>query len=235
MTSKTRVIMGWVLPAAVLIGAVATYCLSDSVAEFLDRAMALMDNGEKARLQEWIEGYGLLGPGVIIAMMLLQTLVPVIPSLLPLLAAVVAYGAVAGSVLAWFGLLLSAALGYWIGMLLGPATVDKIIGEDTHEKIEHAVNRYGIWAVIAARVSPLLSTDAISIFAGLVRMRFLQFMGATAVGTAALVLLVGILGTDFDRLETGLWWLGGLTGVALIAWVAWDYFFHWRRKTGSPA
>ena len=87
---------------------------------------------------------------------------------------------------------------------MGQATAEKLLGAKTRKKIEEQVERYGIWAVVLARISPLISNDTISLVAGLARMPYWRFMLATTGGIIPLIILIAYLGNDMDRLKTGL-------------------------------
>jgi len=217
------------LPVATIALLVGLYYGWPPFADFVDKALRLVRAEDRQQLSDWIKSYGAWGPAVIIGLMLGQTIVPVLPSLIPMVMAVVIYGAWWGGLLAWGGLMLAAVLGYLIGRLLGPVTVDRFVGHRTREKIDAAVERYGVWTIIAARVSPVLSTDAVSITVGLVGMRFLRFLLATAAGILPLLAAIAWLGEDFDRLGTGLIWISVASLGVLAAYVIWD---RHRRASG---
>jgi uncharacterized membrane protein YdjX (TVP38/TMEM64 family) len=155
--------------------------------------------------------------------MLLQTLIPFLPSVVTMVVAVLGYGPVRGGILAWGGLLLAACLGYGIGRAFGPVTVDRLIGSRAERKVEQFVERYGVWAVIAARIAPMISTDAISIVAGLAGMGFWRFLLATAAGTLPLTILVAWLGADIQRLGSGLIWASVVSLILFGAYVVYDH------------
>ena len=77
-----------------------------------------------------------------------------------------------------------------------------------------------------ARVHPILSNDTISFVMGLVRLNFWKFMIATVGATVPMLALIGYLGQDMQRLETGLWWL---SGVAIVLGFAY-FFYEWYQK-----
>jgi len=189
---------------------------------FIDDAYRVLSSGEQAQVEQWVSGFGGWGFAVIIALVLFQTIVAFLPSLVTMVVAVLAYGPVLGGLLAWGGLLLAASFGYGIGRALGPVTVDRLIGTKAEQKVEDFVEQYGIWAIIAARISPVLSTDAISIVAGLADMAFWRFLLATAIGTLPLTVLVAWLGSDIDRLQTGLIWISVISLAIFIGYVVYD-------------
>ncbi|HSN70276.1 MAG TPA: TVP38/TMEM64 family protein [Steroidobacteraceae bacterium] len=221
---RTLISVGIPIGLLALLG--AAYLWWTPFGDFVDKAIRLVRAEDREQLSQWIKSYGAWGPVVILGLMLGQTIVPVLPSLVPMIVAVVIYGAWWGGLLAWGGLLIAAILGYAIGRLLGPVTVDRLVGHRTREKIDSAVDRYGLWTIVAARISPVLSTDAVSLTAGLVCMRFVRFLLATAVGILPLVIAVAWLGEDFDRLGSGLIWISVVSVGALIAYVIWDRKAH---------
>jgi len=94
--------------------------------------------------------------------MVAQTLLAFIPSVLIMVVSVLAYGPLWGGLLSWGGLVMAALVAYGIGRALGPVTVDRLIGRKTEQKLKRFVERYGVWGIIVARISPALSTDAVS-------------------------------------------------------------------------
>jgi uncharacterized membrane protein YdjX (TVP38/TMEM64 family) len=194
----------WIIPIVVVISLVALYFLWPDFQNFINRAYSLVTSGNQERIRDWVKGFGFWGPIVIFALMIFQTLFPFIPSVLIMVVAALAYGQVWGGLLAWGGLIIAAMVAYGIGRAVGPVTVYKLIGQKTEQKVEGLVKRYGFWGIIATRISPLLSTDAASYVAGLLKMSVFRFSLATAIGIFPLAALISFLGTDIDRLRTTL-------------------------------
>lgn len=220
-------IPGWTIPVAFAAFFALAYFLVPPFHDFVDKAYRLIANERQDAFQQWIEGYGAWAPITLIAVMLLQTIIPVIPSVVIMVAAVLAFGAIWGSVLSWLGLLAAACLAYVGGRLLGPATIYRLIGKKTENRLEAILDDYGIGAVVFARVSPVLSTDAISFVAGLVGMRFWHFMAATAVGTLPLLLLIAVLARNFDTLERGLLVMSIVSALMFVAYLGYQ---AWQKR-----
>jgi uncharacterized membrane protein YdjX (TVP38/TMEM64 family) len=212
----------WLVPLGVIAALVLAYFVWPGFRSLVDEAYRVVQSGDRAQLEAWVSGFGAWGPVLIYALMVAQTLLAFIPSLLITVVPVLAYGPLWGGLLAWSGLLLAALVAYGIGRALGPVTVERFIGHKTERQIEGFVERYGVWGVVAARVSPALSTDAVSFVAGLVKMRLWRFALATALGTLPLVVLVAFLGSDLERLRGGLIWVSVLSLVAFVLYVVWD-------------
>ena len=146
----------------------------------------------------------------------------VVPSPLVMVVSVLAYGPVWGSLISLAGIITASTLGYFIGKYLGPITVQKLIGHKTEIKIENYIEEYGFWTIIVARISPILSNDATSFVAGILKMGYFKFMGATLLGIIPLTILIAILGENIDRLKTGLIWVSVISFVALIGYIIYD-------------
>ena len=212
----------WLIPVGLLALGVLLYFVWPGFQNSVNAATSILLSGDRQRLEAWVEGFGAWGPIVIILLMVLQTVVAFIPSVIIMVVTVLAFGPLWGGVLTWVGLLIAATVGYVIGHALGAVTVDRLIGESTEKKVEGFVKEYGIWAIIAARISPALSTDAVSIVAGLADMTYWRFILATGAGTLPLTVLIAYLGADIQRLETGLIWVSVVSVVLFIAYVIWD-------------
>lgn len=218
----------WIVGGLLLVVLVGLYFVWPAYEWMVDRTYVLVMQGDEEGLRDWIQRAGAWGPVLILALMLAQTLVPVLPSVLIMVVAVLAYGPWWGGLLSWSGLLLSATVAYVIGRALGSAAVDRLIGQKAERRIGGYVRRHGVGAVIAARVSPALSTDAVSYAAGIVGMRFPRFLAATAVGILPLTVLIGYLGASIQRLSTGLLWISIISVGVFGAWVVYDRIRHGR-------
>ncbi|CAN5424781.1 hypothetical protein BH23BAC1_BH23BAC1_35350 [soil metagenome] len=116
----------------------------------------------------------------------------------------------------------AASVGYFIGTYLGEVTVRKLIGEKSQNIVESYVEDYGFWAVTITRLSPILSNDAISVVAGLLKLQYIKFMGATFAGIIPLTILIAILGEDFQNLKEGLIWISVVSILGLAAYIVYD-------------
>ncbi|HEX7069555.1 MAG TPA: TVP38/TMEM64 family protein [Rhodothermales bacterium] len=216
----------WVIPLGLVGLIVVAYFVWPAYREFVRGALDVFASGEQDRIEEWVQGFGTWGYAVMVGLMLMQTILAFLPSFVLMVVAVIAFGPVNGGLLAWGGMLLAATLGYGIGRGLGETVVDRLIGAKTQRTVSQVVDRYGTWAVVAARISPVLSSDAVSIVAGLSRMRFVRFIIATALGTLPLIVLIAWFGSESGRMKPGLIWVSVISVAVFGAYVVWD----WRRR-----
>lgn len=222
---KARKASRWTLivPLLVILALIALYFTWPEYRSFWQEAYARLASEDPQAIRDWISQFGAWSVLVIILLALLQTIIPILPSLGVMVASVLAFGPWQGGTLAWFSLLGAASLAYALGRAFGPVTIDRLIGQKTEQKIEGFMKKHGTLTVIAARLSPALSTDAVSIVAGLVRMNFWRFIGATAFGTLPLTILVAWLAGEIDRLESGLIWISVLSLSSLAIYLFWDH------------
>ncbi|MCB2408681.1 TVP38/TMEM64 family protein [Hymenobacter lucidus] len=214
----------------VLLVLVACYFLWPAFQTTAKEAFTVLKSGEQEQVSAWIQQFGLWGPVVIVAAMVLQMFLVVVNVVLLILVAILAYGPWWGSLLALAGVVTASSVGYWIGHSAGEALVDRLIGEKNEQKMVREVQRYGTWAVVIARLSPALSDDAVSFVAGVARLGYWRFLAATVAGVVPLIALLAWLGENSDRLKTGLWWVSGVSLLLFGAYVWWDK----RRAKAEP-
>lgn len=206
----------WLVGLALALTLGAMYAFIPDVRVAVNEAYAVMVSGDRERIGAWVEGFGAWGPLTLLALNLLQTVLAFIPALPIMVVAVLAYGPLWGSLLAWTGLLCAASLGYGLGKVFGDPFVRRHLRPETAARVRAAVDRYGLWAVAVTRLTPLIPTDAVSVLAGVAGMGFWRFLMATAAGTAPVCLLLALFGANFEGL---LWALGGATLLAVAAFV----------------
>ena len=201
---------------------VVCYFIIPSVNDFFNEAWNVLTSDDEARVKKWVEGFGWLGPIVIILAMILQMFLLVIPTILLMIVAILAYGPIWGSILIFIAVLIASSIGYMIGKYMGSSLIERLLGEKTTKKVISFIEDYGFWAVVITRINPFLSNDAISFVAGILKMNFLKFISATAVGITPLILLIAITGHNTDSLKNGLLW--GSIGSLIIfgGYIWWD-------------
>ncbi len=207
---------------------VSLYFIMPSVKQFFNEAWNILTSDDKTQIKQWVEGFGWLGPVVIILAMIIQMFLLVIPTILLMIVAILAFGPVWGSIINFAAVLLASSVGYAIGKYLGLSFIERLLGEKTTEKITEFINDYGFWAIVITRINPFLSNDAISFVAGILKMTYWKFISATAVGIAPLILLIAITGKNIDSLKTGLLYGSVVSVIIFGGYIWWDK----KRKSG---
>ena len=210
---------------ALLIGsAIGSYFVFPSYASFIDQAYEVLTSGDEDRISEWVRQFGFWGPFFIVLITVAQMFLLLINVMLVVLVAILAYGAWWGSLLSVLSIVTASTIGYMIGRALGPHTVYRLIGEKSEDKVERMVEKYGLGAVVIARISPFLSNDAISFVAGLMRMSYWRFMAATLAGIIPLILLIAWMSENMERLKRGLIWISAVSLVLFVGYVVYDRY-----------
>lgn len=198
------------------------YFFNTDFNKFLNESWNILSSGNEKRIAEWVSRFSWWGPLVIIVVMVTQMFLFVIPSIVVMVVSIVAYGPFYGTGIILISITCASSLGYFIGKSLGTPIINKLVGAKSKEKIEHFLTNYGFWAVIVTRISPFLSNDAISFVAGILKMGYWRFMGATLLGILPLTLLIAYLGESYERLKNGLLWVSIASLIGFAAYVWWD-------------
>jgi len=208
------------LSAMFILAVIAITILSPAAQNFFGDAWEVLSSGDQNRIRGWVTDFGPYGPLVIIAAMIVQMFLLVIPSVLLMLVAILAYGPVWGSLLALLAVAMASTAGYALGRILGENALSRLIGESTGKKLSSYLEDYGFWAVFITRLNPFLSNDAVSLIGGFLRMGYPKFIGATLLGISPLILVIAVLNESSGPWKTVLLWCS-LTGFLLLGLYIW--------------
>ncbi len=208
----------------------ASFFIFPEVRVEVNKGYELLREGRTEALAEWFRSFGLWGPLLIILFMVIQMFMVVFPSWLPMIVAVLGYGAVGGVLISIVAVTVASTIGYLMGFFISKRALHRLIGQKKEEKMETLVRRYGIGVVILFRLSPILSNDAISFVAGILNMGYWRYLAATLAGITPLACAIAYFGQDLDMLREGLYWLGG-AGILLYGLYIWLDIRSRREKT----
>jgi uncharacterized membrane protein YdjX (TVP38/TMEM64 family) len=216
------------LAAATLFG--LFYLLSAGFRSEVHQALGLLGRGDIAGLRDYILSFGLWAPVASCFLMVLQALVAPVPSFLITFANGLAFGVFWGWMLSLFGHVLAAAVCFGISRSLGRMPVEVLVGKTGLQSADRWFAKWGIYAIFVGRLIPGVAFDVISYAAGLTRMRFRNFLFATALGIFPQTFLYSYLGRQAPQ-YVGLFLVtSGLVvvGVAAVAVV------RYRRERRRP-
>ncbi len=199
-----------------------SYFFIPSVQDFLNNSWNVLTSNDQDRIRAWVGNFGWIGPIVIILSMVIQMFLLVIPSIILMVVSILAYGPIWGSLIIFASIFTASSVGYLIGRYLGPVIVEKLIGQKSEKKISDFLENYGFWAIFITRINPILSNDAISFVAGILKMNYWRFISATLTGIAPLTIFIAVLGRTTEGLKTGLIWGSVISLILFIAYVYWD-------------
>ena len=205
---------------------VAIYFIHLPFQLFIDQTFDVIISEDKDRTREYFKQFGIWGPLAIIVFIVAQMFLIVFPTILTVIIAVMAYGFWLGILISLIGIVIASTIGYFIGVNLKRAFINKLLGEKNLEKMVFWISNYSFGIVVLFRISPFLSTDAISFIAGMLRMDYKKYMLATLTGMIPLSMAIGYFAEDISTLEDGLFWIGGVGFILYAVYIFIDY----RRK-----
>jgi uncharacterized membrane protein YdjX (TVP38/TMEM64 family) len=206
------------------------YLLSAGFRSEVNQALGLLGRGDIAGLKDYILSFGLWAPIASCFLMVLQAIVAPVPSFLITFANGLAFGVFWGWMLSLFGHVLAASVCFGISRSLGRVPVEVLVGKTGLQSADRWFARWGMYAVFAARLVPGIAFDVISYAAGLTRMRFRNFIIATALGIFPQTFLYSYLGRQAPEYAT----LFLVTSGLVVAGVVTVTVIRYRRERRKP-
>jgi uncharacterized membrane protein YdjX (TVP38/TMEM64 family) len=209
-----------IISISVLVVLVGSYFLFPAVKSFVDEAWQVLRSDDEKEVEEWVSQFGMLGPLVLILLMVAQMFLFVVPNVLLMMIAIISYGPVWGGLLAWFGVFVASSTGYVIGRKIGTPALDRLVSDETQNKLVEFVQHYGFGAIFLTRLSSF-SNDALSFVAGVLEMSYLRYISATLGGIAPLIIVLAIYGRD-GKIEKALIWISAVSIILLVIYIIID-------------
>ena len=213
----------FILSGIILLGLVVLYFTYPPFEEGLKELWSVLMSEDQERTKEYVKKFGVWGPLAIILFIILQMFLIVFPSWLPIIVAVLAYGFWWGILINLVGVGIASTIGYHIGKKFQGVFFSK----EKQEKMKYWIKNYSFGTVVLFRISPFFSNDGISFVAGMFKMNFKKYMTATYTGILPLSIAVAYFSQDVDRLEQGMYWIGGVGAVCYGIYV---YMDHKKKK-----
>lgn len=141
---------------------------------------------DPAATAERVEALGPIGPLVLLGVFVFQCIVAPVPSEPVMMAAGFAYGPRGGFALAWAGVVLGAAACFGLSRRLGRPFATRFVRPEHLDAVDGYVRARGtataFLAILAIRVTAFGAFDVLSYACGLLPVRFVAFLLATAIG-----------------------------------------------------
>jgi uncharacterized membrane protein YdjX (TVP38/TMEM64 family) len=169
------------------------------VPDLRDTASAAI-SGDHEQVQEEIDGLGIWGPLLILALALIHAVV-FFPSEIVDAAAGYAYGFFPALALLMVGWTLSGLVCWAIGRSVARPLLDRWLGEERFERIEARIERGGATLLLAMRLIPILPFSIVSYAAGAARVPLWRFTWTTAVGFLPITAIATYFGTQLEGLS----------------------------------
>lgn len=157
-------------------------------------------HGDTAEVREQINGLGLAGPLLIVALTLLHAVV-FYPAEIVDAAAGFAYGFFPALALVSAGWLLSGLLCFAVGRSVARPLLDRWFGTERFERAEATIERGGATLLLAVRLIPIIPFSLLSYAAGAARVPLWRFTWTTVLGYLPITAIAVYFGTRLESLS----------------------------------
>ncbi|MBX0297348.1 TVP38/TMEM64 family protein [Haloarcula nitratireducens] len=151
-------------------------------------------------LREFIRGYGILAPVVLVVLQTVQVVAAPIPGQVLAVVAGYLFGAWWGTVYNMIGITIGSTVAFWLSRRYGRAYVENIVHEGALEQFDAVSDDYGRPTLFFVFLVPGLPDDVICFAGGLTDIPLWQLVVIAVVGRTPAFFLVnvvgGLLGTD---------------------------------------
>lgn len=193
---------GWTvtgLKIIVLAFAITAYYLLPGLQEFVSTGIGYLRVRNFEGLREFILSYGIWAPIISIALMTIQSAVPLVPGIAITITNAWIFGWHYGALYSWAGALLGATLDFGIARWYGRPVVERFVNPKYLCLTDKFFHRHGILAVFITRITPIIPFKVISYGAGLTALTLAEFMAATGIGQTPAIVLYSILGQNLTK------------------------------------
>lgn len=191
-------IVKWLVRIGIILTAIAGYYLIPGVKNEIEVAAGLLANADIKGMKEYLAGFGVWGPIVSMGLMVIQALVAPLPAFVITFANAWIWGWLFGAFISWTGAMIGATICYYLARWFGRPLVEKMVGGKTLNLTDKFFDRYGKYAVIIARLIPVVPFDPISYAAGLTNMSLGSFLFATGIGQLPATIVYSFLGENIS-------------------------------------
>lgn len=170
------------LELGLAIAAVGAGFAVPSVRQGVGTAVGLLLAGDTQGLRAYLLGFGVLAPVVSFGLMVAQAIVAPLPAFVITLTNGLLFGPVWGGLLSWSSAMVGAWICFRIARSLGRPAAERLVGKTPLEAADSFFQRYGVQAIVVARLVPFVPFDPISYAAGLTMMSTTRFLVGTGLG-----------------------------------------------------
>lgn len=179
-----------------------------------------LDVGDGAAIGAWLKG---LSQSPIIIPAIIGTFITLaflgVPQFILIAGAVVAVGPMWGGVYSWIATLISATVGYGLGVKFGAQALAGIPSRRLQRFI-HVVADNGFLMSLVVRLVPSAPFIVVNMAAGVARIGLLPFLSGTALGILPKITLVAIAGSSLGQIVDGKGQVAVLAmGIAIAIWL----------------
>ena len=116
--------------------------------------------------------------------------------------------------------MVGAVICFYLARWFGRPLVERMVGAKALNLSDRFFDRYGRYAVLIARLIPVVSFDLISYAGGLTNMTLWQFFWATGLGQLPATIIYSILGQNITSgVKFGFWVFSGVVSLLIISFL----------------
>ncbi len=196
-------------------------------------ALALLFRAElldPGNLQSFILSFGALAPFVYIALYMLAVFIPYATTVMTM-AAGLAFGTLWGSLLTFTVTIFASLVPFTVSRRLGRRWVEEKLGNSRVKRHADLINRNAFLVFFYLRLLPSIPYELQNHIAGVSRITYRQFMGASALGIGPTLFVLAFLGDTLTRPASPEFWLAG--GIYLVFLLAPPLYVAVVRKSGK--
>jgi uncharacterized membrane protein YdjX (TVP38/TMEM64 family) len=198
----------------VLMSAASAYYLLPDLQQFIKSGIGYLRVRDFDGLRQFILSYGVWAPITSIALMTIQSAVPLVPGIAITITNAWIFGWHYGAVYSWAGAFLGATLDFGIARWYGRPVVERFVNPKYLCLTDKFFHRHGILAVFITRLTPIIPFKVVSFGAGLTALTLPEYMLATGIGQTPAIVLYSILG---QHLTKSIKAVIGVTSILIIS------------------
>ena len=203
----------WAIKFSVLGIAILLYFILPGFQDFIHTGMRFLQNRNFDGLRAFILSYGVWAPLTSIALMTMQSVLPLVPGIVITIANAWIFGWQYGALYSWLGALAGAVLDFGIARWFGRPVIERLVPKTLLDTADRFCRRNAVFAVLFTRLTPFIPFKVISYGAGLTSMSLPQFVLATGIGQTLPIILYSYLCLQLAR---NMRWTIGVTLLLLV-------------------
>lgn len=184
----------WFVKVGILLLLAGIYAFVPPVNLLINQIFFLFSTVDVQAIKEYMLSFGLWAPVVSFLLMVFQSVVAPLPAFLITFANAALFGWVKGALLSWASAMAGAALCFYIARFYGRDLVGELTSKTALESVDQFFNKHGKYAILIARLLPMVSFDVVSYAAGLTSMGFWEFFVATGIGQLPATIIYSYVG-----------------------------------------
>lgn len=149
-------------------------------------------------VREWIEGFGLWGPLVYMAALVVSIVFSPLPTAALAVAAGLAYGVILGTLYTLAGGITGGVICFLLARRFGRPWLERRVNRGTMDYIDRLALNIGARLLLITRLVPVFGFEWVSYAAGLTRMRLWTFTIWSLLGSILPVLAITYVGDQLD-------------------------------------